>query len=461
MENKNETVKEPNRNSDTQIPELPESVAKKQTNKIILAAIAVFCAFILFFSGFFVGSCADPSARKAKEIISLIDKYSAAVEGDADKDDVARAIVAYVLKDDKYAKYYSKEEYAAVLREDRGIYAGVGLSFLVDSEGKIAGNTVYQVQRNSSAYHAGVKKGDKIVAAKVLPDGERKDFSDNAALYDFLSVAPSNVEIAFYITRDGEFTEKEFVLVKEFYTACYVNYKDDTQELYFYSEHGTKTEARTKDGGEPTLPNDTAIISLYGFEGDAAREFASALDFMKQKGKTKLILDLRDNGGGFMTTFAEIASYLVYNGGNKKSFIAVAKDKNGKRTEFRTPENAFYDNVKSICVIANENTASASECLIGALLYYGKTAGRAEFSSDSLVLTYNRARGDYSTYGKGIMQTTYELTTGGAFKLTTAYIYQPDGQTCIHGTGVTTDLSENRVEDSVALARAIEICKRG
>lgn len=433
--------------------------AGKKTNKVLLAAIALFCAFVLFFSGFFAGSCSDPAARKAKEIINLIDKYSAAVEGDADKDDVARAIVAYVLKDDKYAKYYSKEEYVAALREDQGLYAGVGLSFLVDSTGKITGNTVYQVQRNSSAYHAGVKSGDKIIAAKVLPDGERTDFEDNSALYDFLTTAPKDTDIAFYITRDGEFTEKEFVLVKEFYTACYVNYKDDSEELYFYSEHGAKTEARVSAGGEPSLPEDAAIISLYGFEGDAAREFSSALAFMKQKGKTKLILDLRNNGGGFMTTLAEIASYLVYNEGNKKSLIAVAKDKRGKRTEFYTPKNEFFDNVKKICVLANENTASASECLIGALLYYGKTAGRAEFSSDELILTYNRSRGDYSTYGKGIMQTTYELPSGGAFKLTTAYIYQPDGKTCIHDKGITTESPENRVEDSAALKRAIEICK--
>lgn len=455
MKNKNETATR----ADFINEQEPSQPAVKKTNKVLLAAIALFCAFVLFFSGFFAGSCSDPAARKAKEIINLIDKYSAAVEGDADKDDVARAIVAYVLKDDKYAKYYGKEEYAAALREDQGLYAGVGFSFLVDPTGKVTGNTVYQVQRNSSAYHAGVKSGDKIIAAKVLTDGERTDFEDNAALYDFLTTAPKDTDIAFYITRDGEFTEKEFVLVKEYYTACYAGYKDNAEELYFYSEHGAKTEARVSAGGESSLPEDTAIISLYGFEGDAAREFSSALAFMKKKGKTKLILDLRDNGGGFMTTLAEIASYLVYNDGNKKSLIAVAKDKRGKRTEFYTPRNEFFDNVKKICVIANENTASASECLIGALLYYGKTAGRAEFSSDELVLTYNRSRGDYSTYGKGIMQTTYELPSGGAFKLTTAYIYQPDGKTCIHDKGIATELPANRVEDSDALKRAVEICK--
>ena len=84
-----------------------------------------------------------------------------------------------------------------------------------------------------------------------------------------------------------------------------------------------------------------------------------------------------------------------------------------------------------IAVLADENTASASECLIGAMMDYGS------MTEETLVITKN---GDTArTYGKGIMQTTYVNPTGGdALKLTTAYIYWPVSHTSIHGTGIRT-----------------------
>lgn len=316
------------------------SYEKKPINKVLTASIAVFCAFLLFFSGLFVGSCKSDSALKANEVIRLIDKYSVTVE-DADKDDVARAIVNYVLSDDKYAVYYSKEEYERILKEDQGIYKGIGITFLSNQKGEIIGNAVYDVQRNSSAYNAGIKSGDVIVSARTLPDGEKIIFSDNGELFDFLGSAPEDTEIAFGVTREGEFVEKEFILIKEYYVSSYVAYVDDSEELNFTSEHGEKTKPSVAAGGNPSLASDTAMVTLYGFEGDAAREFSYALDYMREKGKTKLILDLRNNGGGFMTTLTDIASYLIYNGGKRKSLIATAKEKDGGRADFYTSQNNF------------------------------------------------------------------------------------------------------------------------
>lgn len=431
-----------------------ERARKTRNDKVLICFVALFCAFILFFTGFFAGSCGNAATRKAKEIIRLIDKYSVTVEGDADKDEVARAIVSALLADDKYAVYYSKEEYARVLNEDKGVYAGAGFTFLSDENGNIAGDALYGVQNNSPAFKAGVKAGDKIVAAKIATGGERREFADNAALVSFLSEVPAYTDITFYVLRYGELSEREFTFAKESYTTSYVNYYDCDDRMYFYSENAEKTQARVAAGeGKPELAGDTALIEFGAFEGDAAREFKTALDYMREKGKTKLVLDLRNNGGGLMTVLSDVASYLIYNGGKSKSEIAVAISKDGGKDRYYTSGNRYYDNVKKIAVIANANTASASECLIGALLYYGGTGGAA-FSEDNLVLTYNPARGDYSTYGKGIMQTTYTLATGGAFKLTTAYIYQPDGKTCIHGTGITVSSELSRVADGDALSRA-------
>lgn len=439
----------------------------KKRNKTLVAIMLAFVLFITFFAGFFTGSCGNSSANKAKEIIKLIDKYAVTVDGDADKDEIARAIVNYVLADDKYAVYYSKEEYETILSQDKGIYAGIGVSFLVDKDNKPVGREVYEVTKNSPAYFAGIKAGDIITSATVLPDGEKKIFSDNSELFEFVSEVPELTDILFTVTRSGEFEDKEFTVQKAYYTMSYVDYYDNTDKLYFYAEPGSYdkhkygiTQKKVEEGGGISqLPDDTALIVFSGFEGDAADEFKTALDYMQEKGKTKLILDLRDNGGGFMSILSDIASYLIYNDGKKANPLAVAIDKDGDKTTFCTSRNKFYSNVKKMSVITNGYTASASECLIGALAYYGNKSGNIEFSRDMLVLTYNEDRGDYSTYGKGIMQTTYTLSTGGAFKLTTAYIYQPDGETCIHGKGITTDKEENRVADEDALSRAIEILK--
>ena len=435
-----------------------EKQTKKTKHKPIFYIVAIVLGVLLFLSGMFIGGSYSCKSSKANEIIRLIDKYSAYTDENVSGDDIARAVVKSVLKDDKYAKYYSKEEFETLQSEEKGEYDGVGLSFLVDSTtGETLGDTICGVYDNSPAFNAGIKKGDKVVY--VCKTGEEKQpISNNNDLTTFLKNVETGIQISLYINRDGEFTEKEFTLVKGKYTLAYVKYYDSEMSARFYSEGGEKTKLTTDTNGKSKLASNTALISLSLFEGDAAREFCEALELMKKNNKSKLILDLRDNGGGFMTVLSDISSYLI--GGVKgKSKIAVAKEKGGKEEWFYSSGNNFYKNITEIVVLANENTASASECLIGALLYYGKEENGAKFSTDNLVLTYNKSRENYSTYGKGIMQTTYKLQSGGAFKMTTAYIYQPDGETCIHDVGITTSVEENKVENDKAIARAVEILK--
>ena len=129
------------------------------------------------------------------------------------------------------------------------------------------------------------------------------------------------------------------------------------------------------------------------------------------------------------------------------------------KTHFSTSKNNFRAWLKEISVIADSNTASASECLIGALMDYGgANFGGALFSSNMLVLTdFIESRGYYSTYGKGIMQTTYQLASGGAFTLTTAEIFWPRTRVCVQDVGIKTNNPKNQVDDEFAIARAVEI----
>ena len=174
---------------------------------------------------------------------------------------------------------------------------------------------------------------------------------------------------------------------------------------------------------------------------------------MKKRGKTKLIFDLRANGGGYMDVLKEIVELLVKADGN--IIYSYVKEK-GKDTTFTT-RSKYDDFLKNIVVLADGGTASASECLIGAMLSYGEKEGGNGFSASDVLVGYNARRGDYSTYGKGIMQTTYMLSSGGALKLTTAKIFWADGKTCIHGVGVTPVSEENKITEENAIFRAREI----
>ena len=188
--------------------------------------------------------------------------------------------------------------------------------------------------------------------------------------------------------------------------------------------------------------------------GDADTQFGGALDLMKTKGKTKLILDLRGNGGGRVDVLCKIAGYLIYNGGQRKNPIAFSQAKQSQDIYY-TNFNKYNVQIKKTVVLADKNTASASECLIGAMLFYGKPQIDGNFSMDNLVISKD-AKGNATTYGKGIMQTTFRLYSGEAIKFTTAKLYQPDYETCIQGVGITTT-EINQVEDFNAINRAIEI----
>ena len=93
------------------------------------------------------------------------------------------------------------------------------------------------------------------------------------------------------------------------------------------------------------------------------------------------------------------------------------------------------------------------------MIYYGSDT--QPFTKENLILSKSMDKDgnpQYVTYGKGIMQTTYRLDSGGALKLTTAKLLWPDKTTCIHKKGITTDISENMVDDNIqALTRAVQI----
>lgn len=419
---------------------------KPNKRKIVLSLAVALSIVVAFIGGYFSRYLFDRrSATISSEIINIIESVGYVIDPntgecmDFSEKDFADAIVNGLL--DGYSAYYTKEEYELVLAEGKGRYDGVGIGFFNNDL------VIDKVFGNSPADLAGVKTYDKIVAGR-MGDSEKQTFENIYDVLAFLGQIKEQELVTIIVERTGVTEQIELSFKKSAYVSSYVDYYDNENAYLFRTgEDGKLYPKEFKGEGNALLDDNTAYVYIYGFEGDVAKQFTTALNYMKQRGKTKLILDLRNNGGGYMDALIEIASFLIDNDGQKRTIIAYAQGKDGYE-EYSTSKNNYCDFIKNISVIANENTASASECLIGAMLHYGDN-----FSDKQLIVEKND-EGQARTYGKGIMQATYRLISGGAFKLTTARVLWPDKTTCIHGKGILP-LEENIATPENAVIKAM------
>ena len=187
----------------------------------------------------------------------------------------------------------------------------------------------------------------------------------------------------------------------------------------------------------------TAYIKLSQFYGNAANEVGYLISKFNEENKSKLILDLRNNGGGYVSVMQNMAGYFL-SGGDYSREAMIAEYKNGGKSVFgwrNYPAESALKEETEVYVLANSNTASASEALIGVLVSYGvleyENIILSDYTENYLSWVGANAKTE-RTYGKGIMQTTFKNDfTGEAFKLTTARILWPNGK-CIHNVGLTT-----------------------
>lgn len=426
----------------------------KRKSKRVFTLVIILTVIISFACGFFVNALVQGRTRRnLNSVISLIEEHGIFVtknirDEDLTDDEMLDLIVKTLLSSDKYARYYGKQEYQALKSQNNGNYSNFGFSVSQSLK-------VYSVVGNSPAEKSGLRVGDKIVS--ISKDGEQATVIDEYGTLTSVLEESQNASV-FTITAERGEEQKTFTVKKAEYVASYVKYFDDEKSVNLLTD-GKSAKVLDYDNTENfNLPSDTAMIVLQEFMGDADIQFGGAIEYMKSRGKTKLILDLRGNGGGRLDVLCDIAGYLVKNCGTKNSPIVYSQAKNSQETYY-TSFNKYYDGLQKTVVLCDGNTASASECLIGAMLYYGKEELDGNFSIDDVVASKD-ASGHAGTYGKGIMQTTYELASGDAVKFTTAKIFQPDKTTCIQDVGIVPENPLNAVDDADAVKRAIEIVSR-
>ena len=395
---------------------------RKTVNAVTAILLAVAC-FIL--GGFAVWFSLDSEIRTLLKIKRGIQKH---YYQEIDDEEFYGAVFDAVNYDllDAYSRYMTADEYRAAQGDLAGNRIGIGLVFQTKDEN---GNEQMQTVRvcgNSPAAEAGVREGDYVVGYGKTSTTmvESTSFDEFSAFLNALNEG----ELFHAQVRRGAQT-LTLTMSREEYVENYVFYRTNKTAFGFTGE---KANEWTETGAPLScLPDDTAYIRLIQFGEGTEDPFAVAMERFKADGKKNLVLDLRDNGGGYLDTMQELAGYFCKTATERKPVVVVSEGKDNKEI-FKAKRNVYgeYFSADSrICVIADSGTASASECLIGCMVDYEAVG----FEDICLIERGGAAK----TYGKGIMQTTYYLGVKlDALKLTTAEIRWPVSDKSIHGKGI-------------------------
>lgn len=329
-----------------------------------------------------------------------------------DEELIEGAVKGYVdALGDPYTTYYTKKEMKTIMEETNGNFVGIGVYMTKDLEKNAI--LIIKPIENSPAEKAGILPGDLITKVDdVEYTGDKLEEASNKIRGE------EGTKVKLEIYRNGE--TKTFELTRTKVVVSHVTTK--------------------------VLNNDIGYIAISDFEGECASEFETKYKQLEKQGIKKLIIDIRNNGGGIVDEALKIANMLV----DKDSTLLITKDKSDKEEVTKATEKPII-NIPTV-VLVNEYSASASEILAGALKDNGKAI---------LVGT--------KTYGKGIIQELHQLSDGSGLKITVSEYYTPN-HNAIHKIGITPDVEVDLLEetkkqitiqekDDTQLQKAIEILK--
>jgi carboxyl-terminal processing protease len=394
---------------------------------IAISVISLALAFILGFiaCNFYYNKINTELNSKYKTIDMLIDEINKNYYEDVDKDAlIAAAVKGMFTELDPYSTAYTNEEYLDIVNGSQiGNGKNFGISIRTLTRRPVS---ISRVVGGSPAEIAGYKTGDEIIKIHYDENGVQKTvdaaYLSQAEVFDILSshrtfsLTVQRVKADRQAYVDDHFADEidnasnyEEVPLPAITAAEYeINY------VYYYFGADKNTL-----GYAPDVAAACGYIKLIGFEGKADMQFDAAMALFKQSGRQKLILDLRDNLGGYTTILGSIGSYFVYDTARptlSKIPIFVAKYKDGSSESYTTASSKYveyfgaYDPAdKKIVVLVNGMSASASEALSSAIEDYG---------TGTLVGT--------TTYKKGKMQSYFHFPTlNYHLKVTTALYYSP------------------------------------
>ena len=369
-----------------------EKTKKQKINLIlnILGPVLMIFAFVICFrTGMIFKEILyyQNEASDFEYVQMLLDKsynYS-----DYDKDAALnRATNSYLSSiGDKYARYESPTQYEQTEMSSNGERVAMGIMF------DVIGDQLYvsSLTEGTPAEKSGLKIGDKLI---YLKDTEINNYTDYILFFTNKSFDVGE-DVLIKVERNGEILEFTIKTEKIVTKLC-------TSETF----------------------DNILYIKLNTFSEKSYEELKDVIDAITSEHKG-IVLDLRDNRGGSLDSLEKIAGFFM-----EDKLIAEFRYKD-LTDKCKTKKTGTYTDLPLV-VLANENSASASECLIGAL----KCHNRA-----TIVGT--------KTFGKGIGQSTFLCPNGGYVTFTTSKYYLPNGE-CIHEIGIEPDVLVNLPEDVIS-----------
>lgn len=283
---------------------------------------------------------------------------------------------------DQYSAYYDKKETKELSESLDGSFSGIGAVMTQDASSGVI--TITQVYDDSPAKKAGIKAGD------ILYRVEEKTVTgkDLDKVVSWIK-GKKGTKVNLTLLRGTNSDKIKVTATRDVINVETVKYK--------------------------VLENQIGYISISEFDSVTGAQFAKALKQLQKKNIEGLVVDLRNNPGGSLSTVCDILDSIL-----PKGLIVYTKDKNGKKEEYTSDEKHRLNLPMSVLV--NGQSASASEIFAGAVQDYGK----AEIIGTQ-------------TYGKGVVQNLFDLKDGTCVKLTTSEYFTPKGRN-IDGKGITPDV---------------------
>jgi carboxyl-terminal processing protease len=314
------------------------------------------------------------------ETIALIKKNY--VDEVKDKDLVRGAIKGMLTSLDPHSSFMPPDVYKELQVNTKGEFGGLGIQISI-KDGIL---TVIAPIEDTPAYEAGIEAGDKIIK---INGKTTKDMSLHDAVTKLRG--PRGTSVTITIFREGLDKPKDIEIVRDI--------------------------IKIKSVKSKVIDDNIGYVKILEFQQKTGKELKKAMGNLAQEGINALILDLRNNPGGLLTSSIDVSSQFL----SPDKLVVYIKDRKGERTKYLSRKTfRVYD--YPMIVLVNQGSASASEIVAGALQDWGK----------AVVL-------GTQTFGKGSVQTVIPLSDGSGLRLTTARYYTPKDRS-IQAKGIEPDI---------------------
>lgn len=357
---------------------------------LMLVVLSVFITFMITSISLYTYFTKNPISISAKsnnkDISNKLDKYREIIDkyylGEVDESKLEEgAIKGYIEGlDDPYTEYISKEDMESYLDDTMGNFVGIGIYMIKNT--KYDKIQVLSTIKGSPAEEAGIQSGDLIISV----DGIEYKADDMTAVSNKIK-GEEGTKVTVELLRGSENVKYEL----------------------------TRSKVKVNQVEGKVISDDIGYIKFTSFDETTAEDFKKQYQELAKKNIKSLIIDLRNNGGGIVDKALEIADYIA----DKDSVLLYEVDKNNKETVRKAKTDPIIN--MPIIILTNENTASASEILAGAL----KDLGKAKTVGTT-------------TYGKGVIQQILRLSDGSGLKITIEE-YQTPNRNKINKVGIEPD----------------------